>query len=150
MVALNRSHGGPSGVMGSLCLWCDSREANCSYLQTCLSLSPFFCWPVRPHESGSLFSEIGLLWVSLAVLALTVPVDQAGFQLGDPPASASYVLGLKECPTTIINVFDTGSLVAPTGLESTKYPGLPTSAFRLRLSECSPMHVHLERGLEWR
>jgi hypothetical protein len=27
-------------------------------------------------------------------------VDQAGFELRDPPASASQVLGLKECATT--------------------------------------------------
>ena len=42
------------------------------------------------------FFETGFLCVVLAVLELPL---QAGFELGDLPASASQVLGLKACAT---------------------------------------------------
>jgi hypothetical protein len=42
--------------------------------------------------------KTGLLCVALAVLELTL--DQAGFELRNPPAFASQVLGLKVCATT--------------------------------------------------
>jgi hypothetical protein len=43
--------------------------------------------------------KTGFLYVSLAVLELTLYVDQAGLVLRDLPASASQVLGLKACAT---------------------------------------------------
>jgi hypothetical protein len=45
------------------------------------------------------FSEIGLLYVALAVLELEL-VDQAGLELRELPASASRMLGWKACATT--------------------------------------------------
>jgi hypothetical protein len=44
------------------------------------------------------FFETGFLCLALAVLELTL--FQAGFQLRNPPASPSQVLGLKACATT--------------------------------------------------
>jgi hypothetical protein len=38
------------------------------------------------------------VYLSLTVLEFTL-VDHAGLELGDPPASASRVLGLKACAT---------------------------------------------------
>jgi hypothetical protein len=45
------------------------------------------------------FFETGFLCIALAVLELN-SVDQAGLELRNLPASASRVLGLKECATT--------------------------------------------------
>jgi hypothetical protein len=38
--------------------------------------------------------ETGFLCIALVVLELSLSVDQDGFELSDPPASASWVLGL--------------------------------------------------------
>jgi hypothetical protein len=46
-----------------------------------------------------LFFKTGFLYISLAVLELTL--NQAGLELRNLPASASQVLGLKACTTTV-------------------------------------------------
>ena len=46
---------------------------------------------------GGVRFETGFFCVALAILE---PIDQAGLELGNPPASASHVLGLKVCATT--------------------------------------------------
>ena len=44
------------------------------------------------------FFETGFLCVALAILELT-PLDQAGLELRNPPASASQVLGAPPLPS---------------------------------------------------
>jgi hypothetical protein len=39
-------------------------------------------------------------WSSVPLCPGTHSVDQAGLELGNPPASASQVLGIKACATT--------------------------------------------------
>ena len=48
------------------------------------------------------FFKTRFLCIALSVLELTV--DQAGLKLRNPPASASQVLGLKACATTLGSV----------------------------------------------
>ena len=52
-------------------------------------------------------SELGVVWFLRDRVSLCIPVrpgtysvDQASFELRDPPASASQVLGLQLCTTT--------------------------------------------------
>jgi hypothetical protein len=70
----------------------------CMVLFLCVWLFCFvlFCFVLF---CSFLFFETGFLCVALAVLELTF-VGQAGLELRNPPASASYVLGLKACATS--------------------------------------------------
>jgi hypothetical protein len=62
---------------------------------------PFLSFPFLsfPFLFFFWFFETGFLSIALADPG-THSVDQAGLQLGNPPASASRVLGLKACATT--------------------------------------------------
>jgi hypothetical protein len=63
-----------------------------------ITVSTYYQFP-SAHFSFFFF-ETGFLCVALAALELTL-VDQAGLEHRNPPASASQVLGLKACPTTL-------------------------------------------------